>query len=636
MEAAAATTTMAERVRIHVGGLGENVTRDDLCNLLSKVGIGFQSVDIIRTKGRSFAYIDFLPSSVSALPKLFNTYNGCVWKGGRLKLDKAKEHYLDRLKREWAEDAQLANSTCSDDVNNDADKQMESPRKTKKDLSLDKKQLRLFFPRLQKLKSIPFSGTGKHKYSFRRVEVPSLPLHFCDCEEHSGSLHAPKGKQIPVLEEQGGGVNQEELDLMISVMNRLFEIENVSGAPHSDNELTKEEDYNTNATDNPQLDESEGYSTADEDDLIINVVSRRKETAFSNQESKLNKRQASEDRPAQEVLRKRTRNDKENDTNNYVSVASQGKGSLQAPSNGPGMLSGDQLIESQSIVKQSAPGVSWSQKSSWRELVGNRNNNAISISDILPGISANKEEETKSAATLNSNKGKNKELLKHENQRGQLDKAEVEGLAEAQDTKMDFASDKAGRGSAWLHKASWTQLVNSSNSNSFSITQILPGVTFDKHEPAKSDGDIIADSRGFKHGDTVETGKNELTIDGTRDFRVGRDGVAKETPESSRLIVIGNNNTSAPTKDRSYPVTEEKGSGVVAIDETHLYMRTEESNTNTSPPTEIKNNSATKEKGGVVTIGETRPFMRTEESVKEWANIRAALSGSRKRTSKGQ
>jgi hypothetical protein len=29
-------------------------------------------------------------------------YNGCKWRGGVLRVEKAKEHYTDRLRREWA------------------------------------------------------------------------------------------------------------------------------------------------------------------------------------------------------------------------------------------------------------------------------------------------------------------------------------------------------------------------------------------------------------------------------------------------------------------------------------------------------------------------------------------------------
>lgn len=78
-------------------------------------------------------------------------YNGCVWKGGRLRLEKAKEHYLARLRREWEEDALLASSASPTDVDVLADKKMESSEKPKKDLSSEKKQLRIYFPRLGKV-----------------------------------------------------------------------------------------------------------------------------------------------------------------------------------------------------------------------------------------------------------------------------------------------------------------------------------------------------------------------------------------------------------------------------------------------------------------------------------------------------
>ncbi|XLR43413.1 hypothetical protein HN51_027457 [Arachis hypogaea] len=93
-------------VRIFVGGLGESVTKQDLHSLFSSFG-NVEAVETIRTKGRSFAYLDFLPSPTDdkSLSRLFSKYNGCVWKGGKLKLEKAKEYYLVRLKREWDEDA---------------------------------------------------------------------------------------------------------------------------------------------------------------------------------------------------------------------------------------------------------------------------------------------------------------------------------------------------------------------------------------------------------------------------------------------------------------------------------------------------------------------------------------------------
>ncbi|MCD9641694.1 Protein REPRESSOR OF SILENCING 3 [Datura stramonium] len=66
-------------VRIYVGGLGQSVTAEDLNKTFSTPQLGkVESMDIVRTKGRSFAYLDLLPSSDKSLPKLFSTYNGCM------------------------------------------------------------------------------------------------------------------------------------------------------------------------------------------------------------------------------------------------------------------------------------------------------------------------------------------------------------------------------------------------------------------------------------------------------------------------------------------------------------------------------------------------------------------------------
>lgn len=79
-------------------------------------------------------------------------YNGCVWKGGRLRLEKAKEHYLVRLKREWEEDAEQNIAPC-DAL--DAEKDPAAPVKAKKFLDKEK-HLHIFFPRLKKVSCIKF------------------------------------------------------------------------------------------------------------------------------------------------------------------------------------------------------------------------------------------------------------------------------------------------------------------------------------------------------------------------------------------------------------------------------------------------------------------------------------------------
>uniref|UniRef100_A0A3Q7H8Z9 RRM domain-containing protein n=1 Tax=Solanum lycopersicum TaxID=4081 RepID=A0A3Q7H8Z9_SOLLC len=54
----------------------ESVTAEDLKKTFSTPQLGkVESMDIVRTKGRSFAYLDLLPSSDKSLPKLSSTYN---------------------------------------------------------------------------------------------------------------------------------------------------------------------------------------------------------------------------------------------------------------------------------------------------------------------------------------------------------------------------------------------------------------------------------------------------------------------------------------------------------------------------------------------------------------------------------
>jgi len=57
-------------VRIFVGGLAEAVSAEDLRSLFSSLGT-VEAVQTIRTKGRSFAYIDF-HSNPKSLSKLFS------------------------------------------------------------------------------------------------------------------------------------------------------------------------------------------------------------------------------------------------------------------------------------------------------------------------------------------------------------------------------------------------------------------------------------------------------------------------------------------------------------------------------------------------------------------------------------
>lgn len=565
-------------IRIFVGGLGESVSSEDLRNIFSSnksLGLGIQSVEIIRSKGRSFAYIDFFSSSNNSLSKLFNTYNGCAWKGGKLRLEKAKEHYLARLTCEWAQDQDedqhpLLPTPNLDHAQDDpTNKKLSiSSKPSNKELLSENKQLRLFFPGLGKIKSIPFRGTGKHRYSFRRVEVPPLPKHFCDCEEHSEPpAAAAKCRHIPIMEEQGAGMDKEELTLMNSVMNKLFQMENVSDNACCEIELDKKVDDSMKTTDKPPLEENEGDIDEDDDNLIINMVSVPQETILTHQRRRFNVRQTSTDELTQKVLQKQKRNTTPSNKKRKIVLNEESNTSEGMPAMPGGNGS---LLEQQS-----------------------KSDNA---SETLPGHSSSKEEQPKCDKVADSRDSENNKSWKQENQNEHFSRIkEVGGHKEALSTKLDSASNKPGRGYAWLNKSSWTQLVSGNNSNAFSITHILPGVTFAKVEPSKPDGLEVPSSMKSMHGDIFKKSNIVPTVDGTLAFGVRKEGNVQNRVAMSPQTVVGNAEASAP-------VVEKK------------------TNSETKP-------AYTRD----VSIGETCSFMRTADSVKEWARTKAALSGSRKR-----
>ncbi|KAF3441484.1 hypothetical protein FNV43_RR15398 [Rhamnella rubrinervis] len=392
-------------LRIYVGGLGETVAESEVSRIFESVGGVVEGVDLVRTKGRSFAYVDFLPSSEKSMSKLFGTYNGCLWKGGRLKLEKAKEHYLLRLREEWAEDAaQVATADTSE-----IPKNLLPSEKPKNLLYLEKKQqqLQIFFPRLRKVKKIPFGGTGKHKYSFQRVEVPPLPVHFCACEEHSLPSHTEIEKRNCGLEKQSGGMNKEEINIMNEVMNKLFEKKSSSILVHDKTTLSNNENSSAKSIDDMRLDDDE----TDEDNLIINVVGKGKKTEAlfrSQEDQKVSENQtwvprSKDGGPSNDVSalqkqnnyelpskKRKTLVNVEGSGNQFDSAISGAKEISRTCSNNSAQPADPELV-----IPQSTARVSWSQKSSWKALVGDRGNNAFSISRIVPGIASTMEDQNR-------------------------------------------------------------------------------------------------------------------------------------------------------------------------------------------------------------------------------------------------
>ncbi|AES65742.1 putative RNA recognition motif domain, nucleotide-binding alpha-beta plait domain-containing protein [Medicago truncatula] len=644
-------------VRIFVGGIGEAVTSDDIRRLFESLG-SVQSLETIRTKGRSLAYLDFLADSKS-LSKLFSKYNGCVWKGGKLKLEKAKEHYLDRLKKEWEEDAILSIEPPASDVSTHKEDLVKEKPNARRIVDPDAKPLNIYFPRLRTVKSIPFSGTGKHKYSFQNIKVGPLPVHFCDCEEHCSPFITKKEKlsmngETEREKSEIGGINDEEINIMNAVMNKLLEKEKVSNTKHLGKKHDSFESLSVIHSNECEVDSATDDGDDDDDDLITNIATKKNKAALTGTEELerimesqewSNKTNIAEEEPVEAQKRSKSNSNKvkkrkslsksESESNGVASSTPVGKSKMQTLLDEVG--SGAKPTEPEYDFGESAK-VSWSQKSSWRELVGKGGNASFSASLISPKFdSADDQQNSDGSYTSSSTNDETEDMESDEypeseptntkvieepsksqptdtqvieehgeaqatNTRVIEEPAEslptnaqvIEEPAEAQPTNKQVITEPAetqhniapkitGTGVSWWQKKSWTQLANENNSP-FSLSQLLPDISFPE-QTAKEPILYPAGSSECKHN-----GADKNTVDGTvtDGFNLGE-------------IVPGNSEHAGTDDIVSAPVVEK----IVE----------------TSP----------RERSANVEIGETCSFMRSADSLKEWKKAKAAVSGSLKR-----
>ena len=295
--------------------------------------------------------------------------------------------------------------------------------------------------------------------------------------------------------------------------------------------------------------------------------------------------------------KKRKSLNQESDENGSLSTITRGKGKLKTHSDESAVM-GSQLAELESGIQQSAPVVSWSQNSSWRALVGDKSNTSFSVSHILPGIASSKEHQPKfdGSSVPDSTVSKNDKLVRHgdhlENHSSETINVEV---TETQPAKPSAASTNSGRGAAWLQKSSWTQLISENNNSSFSLEQLLPGISYEKQVQAKPNSVDIVDSTNGEHSDLRKDDNSELPGNGSTILVTGKD--FRSTPEKHQQTVVGNNEAPAPIFERKH---------------------------DSAPKLTSTRN---------VIIGETCSFMRSAASLKEWSKTKAALSGSLKRKS---
>ncbi|KAL8095501.1 protein REPRESSOR OF SILENCING 3 [Apium graveolens] len=658
----------AQKTRIYMGGLGQNVTQDEIRKTFSGLG-HVHTVDIYRTKGRSFAYLDFIPSTDKSLPKLFSTYNGCMWKGGRLKLEKAKEHYLLRLKREWENDAKLTKTAPSCEEISDSNPSLEKPKKFQ---ALEKPNIRIFFPKLSKMKSLPFGGTGKHKYSFQRIEVPPLPIHFCDCEEHCDSFNRKEGAYID-LETANGGIRKEELSIMESVMKKLFEKDSNSKAVPDRGKSTEERNSSAELVDIP-VDEIMSDPPSDEDNLIINIVAGGKESMplLGNQaqnttkgnkdiihgrcntfkDGLVNGSKTSQRKSVESLNKKRKLPLRESsEGNEHVSLDAKRKKSFPVTPKGQE----DRSTESKSPPQKSKNNISWSQKSAWKDLIGKKADSSFQFSIVLPSVPSTKEDQPDGSSIVPSNSSAKVNLSQslysvpnitstkvkqpqsshsiacisstnEEQSRSDdlnvitnstseekqttlhgIPESEIMLLKDQQDAEapalasQDDVLIKTARGASWRQNSSWTQLVADANKNSFSISQVLPGLSFETQVPSQSKATDIAANTSNGDQNLCKLDKQENTGHGLEvksrplDAAHGNSD-AKSTVESELTkgsTVRGNREATGPKLDNRRPLIRKPIS--------------------------------------VADFGETCSFMRSAESLKEWAKAKASLSNSLKK-----
>ncbi|KAI9119186.1 hypothetical protein K1719_009861 [Acacia pycnantha] len=117
--------------------------------------------------------------------------------------------------------------------------------------------------------------------------------------------------------------------------------------------------------------------------------------------------------------------------------------------------------------------VSWSQKSSWRELLGDGSSSCFNASHMLLDSNSSEKQGSDGFCEPESAKNKAEHIVMEGGEEIEPAKAEVmEELAEARPTIQNAMSKESGRGVAWKQKQSWTQLVGQNN-NAFSLSQIF-------------------------------------------------------------------------------------------------------------------------------------------------------------------
>ena len=93
--------------RLFVRGIGENEKEMDLEKLFTKLkGVSkVTNCEVVRDLNtglcKGFGYVTIHVDEEKTLSRCLKVYNGTKWKGNVLRVEIAKEHYMDKMRREW-------------------------------------------------------------------------------------------------------------------------------------------------------------------------------------------------------------------------------------------------------------------------------------------------------------------------------------------------------------------------------------------------------------------------------------------------------------------------------------------------------------------------------------------------------
>ncbi|MCO5578298.1 hypothetical protein L7F22_032138 [Adiantum nelumboides] len=312
-----------------------------------------------------------------------------MWKGGCLKLEKAREFYMDKLHREWTD------RDCSQNL---IESKLELATQASNDPKLKKSNgLNIYFPKLRKIKKIPEKGLGRHKRSFKRVEpIPHSLLRLCNCDQEcmTACTYQSLAKKDPLSmdrEEMRQCVtdkiskNEANSKSLLSYHvsgkkgNQVSEGEQRGGGKRGSAEVPDLNDLHVNMKGempNAEFDETQKIDNFDE--AILNITGLEFISGQDkNSEDQLSQKEEAQRKVERVVHTKRKRQKVEH--HSFPKTEDRWHSGIDKGTNQ--ILQGEEVIGSK--FSRSSVGRNWVQKASWTSLVGGTGQVRFSLGSVL-------------------------------------------------------------------------------------------------------------------------------------------------------------------------------------------------------------------------------------------------------------